>query len=341
MPRKDFYKNKPISSLESLCKVLRLEGLSSRKLLSLARNADSRYRVAKEFPKKKGVRLVYDVKEPLKSIQKAIHDRIFGSVNYPDYLSGGIRGRSTKTHATPHVGASVLINLDVENFFPSVTQNQVRDLFQYGFQFAPGVAEVMAKLLTHKGVLPQGASTSADVANLILFKVEPRMVERLQASGFGYGRFIDDMSVSSRSRKLANDAIEQAISTIISSVEGNGFKMNRQKQTIAREGQQKITVGRLVNRTLSIPKSYEQSAWAAVLHAEKLLKEKCDHASLLKAVIQAQGKINYLAEGRSSRARRLARRLEAVKQCLPVAEGYSERGGGNANAQFQRQAAPG
>ena len=321
MPRNNFYRNKPLSSLESLCRALRVPGLSPRKLLHWARKSSSYYRVAKEIPKASGVRTVYDVKEPLKSLQKAIHDHIFGAVDYPDYLSGGIRGRSTKSHAQPHVGASVLINADIENFFPSITQSQVRDLFQYGFQFAPEVAEVMAQLLTYQGTIPQGASTSGDVANLILYKVEPGLVGSLRTQGFQYGRFIDDMSVSSQYKARDGNAVEWAISAICSNVEGQGFKMNRRKQTIAREGQQKITVGRLVNRTLSIPKSYEQSAWRAVLHAEKLLQDDCDDAHILKAVNQAQGKINYLADGRSSRARRLFRRLEAVKERLSAVSG--------------------
>ncbi len=314
MPRKNFYKNRPICSLESLAKSLRVEGLSARKLKGLALRAHSCYRVAKEIPKKDGVRLVYDVKEPLKSVQKAVHERIFGAVDYPDYLSGGIRGRSTKTHASPHVGARLLINADVKNFFPSVTPTQVRELFQYGFHFAPEVADVLVKLLTHDGGLPQGASTSADVANLVLFSAEPEMVESLQSSGFQYNRFIDDISVSSHFRDLERDALKSVISIISSTVEGQGFKLNRQKQTIARQGQQMLTVGRLVNRKLSIPKSYEQSAWVAVLHAEKLLEGGCDHACVVKAISQAQGKINYLAQGRSARARRLATRLDDVKQ---------------------------
>lgn len=312
MPKNLFYKKKPIGTLDALGRALRLPDLSRRRLISLAQASNGYYRVAKEIPKPGGVRIVYDVREPLKTVQRAVHERIFGVAVFPDYLSGGIKGRSTHTHAQPHVNAELLVNEDISNFFPSITQDQVESLFIFGFGFAPDVGQILASILTFEGKVPQGAPTSGDIANLILFRDEPRLVRELRSLGFSYTRFVDDISLSTCRPNLNTQELASAISGIVSIVESNGFRVNRRKHTLARKNQQMTTVGHLVNRKLSVPKRYARQAWAAVVNAEKLTKESPGSPESDKALQSAQGKVTYLASARSGLAARLQERLDEL-----------------------------
>lgn len=316
MPKSPFYRHKPIGSISSLCRALRIHGISPRHLTHLAETADEYFRVAKEIPKPNGVRVVHDVREPLKTVQKAIHTQIFGSAIFPPYLSGGIKGRSTKWHAQPHVGAEILINEDISNFFPSIIQEQVQDLFIHGFGFAPEVGLLLAKLQTLRGTVPQGASTSGDIANLMMFRTEPKLAEELESRGFAYSRFVDDVSISTQRQNVDEKELAAVISMVVSNARSHGLETNRKKHSIARKGTQMATVGHLVNRKLSIPKSYESAAHIAVKKAEILTKQAPGSADTQKSLKSAKGKVAYLAGLRPKRAALLHRRIEALNDLL-------------------------
>jgi len=311
-----FYEHKPIRSVSSLCGALRIPGMSRRQLIHLAGTANDYFRVAKEIPKVNGVRVVHDVREPLKTVHRSIHNRIFGAAIFPSYLSGGIKGRSTKLHAQPHVGAEILINEDISNFFPSITQQQVSDLCINGFGFAPEVASLLAKLLTLDGKVPQGASTSGDVANLVMFRTEPKLAQELEARGFSYGRFIDDMTVSTHRKNVDEKELTAIVAKVISNVRSHGLEINRKKHAIARKGAQMTTVGHLVNRQVSIPRSYDSDAHIAVKKAELLAVDAPDGVEAQKALLSATGKVAHLSSMRPSRAASLNRRIEAIKELI-------------------------
>jgi len=264
--------------------------MTARYLTHLAETADGYYRIAKEIPKKNGVRVVHDVREPLKTVQKAIHTRIFGSAIFPSYLSGGIKGRSTKSHAQPHVGSEILVNEDISNFFPSITQVQAWNLFVHGFGFAPKVGELLAKLQTLEGSIPQGAPTSGDVANLVMFRTEPKLVQELESKGFHYLRFVDDISMSTHRDNVDTSQLTDVISMVISNIRHHALQVNRGKHSITRKGRQMTAVGHLVNRNLSIPRSYESSAHIAVKKAEMLARDAPYSAEAHKALRSAKGK---------------------------------------------------
>lgn len=316
MAKSLFYKHKPIGSISSLCRALRIPGISPRQLVHLAETADDYFRVAKEIPKANGVRVVHDVREPLKTVQKAIHSQIFGAAIFPSYLSGGIKGRSTKSHARPHVGAEILINEDISNFFPSITQEQVKDLFIYGFGFAPRVGLLLSKLLTLRGAVPQGASTSGDIANLVMFRTEPKLVQELEVRGFAYNRFIDDMSISTQRQNVDKKQLSAVISKVVSNARSHGLKINRKKHSIARKGAQMTTVGHLVNRKVSIARRYEGAAHIAVKKAEVLAEDTPDGVEAQKALISAKGKVAHLSRMRPRRAAPLDRRIKALKDLM-------------------------
>ena len=93
------------------------------------------------------------------------------------HAHGFVEKRSTVTNARPHVGKDVVVNLDLKDFFPSITFPRVRGLFE-SLGYSPAVATLLALLTTeaprvqvlHDGTpfwvaageraLPQGACTS-------------------------------------------------------------------------------------------------------------------------------------------------------------------------------------
>ena len=162
------FKGRPIATLDALARALRV---SLRQLRWVIGRADTLYRPLKPFTKPDGsVRQTYNPAAPLKDIQRRINRNIFSRVEFPTYLQGGIRDRKAPRHcvanARLHSRPRIVINLDIANFFPSITSRQVHDIWQNFFRFPPGIAEELTRLTTYDGRLPQGAPTSSYLANL-------------------------------------------------------------------------------------------------------------------------------------------------------------------------------
>lgn len=231
------YKRKKIYSLKSLGLML---GESPDLLLKLAASCSHLYREVLQEKKDKSVRVTFDAFEPLKKIQRKIVDRLLVYVDYPSYLHGGIKDfnspRSAFTNAKQHVSAQSIALQDITNFFPTITIDKVRNVFLGFFGFGRGVSEVLALLLTKDGFVPQGASTSSYIANLVFWDVEPKLVEWIHSKGFAYTRFADDITISSKER-LDNAEWSEVISKVTGMLAGKGFKQKRTKLHILKKGQ--------------------------------------------------------------------------------------------------------
>lgn len=233
-----FYKRRPIASHASLARAL---DTTVEQLRSLAVRADGMYRLVERKAKKDGgYREIFDAREPLKTIQKRIQSRLLTSVIYPSYLMGGVkdpeRRRGYIRSAGMHSNATVLVSEDIADFFPSVSSAKVRSVFQHLLNFPPSVAGILAQLCTRRGQLPQGASTSTPLANLVLHQQEPDLVENLTTRGYRYSRFVDDVNVSAE-RRVTDAEVREVVHNVRGLMERSGFQPKRKKQFIGRRGQ--------------------------------------------------------------------------------------------------------
>ena len=99
------YTTKPIGDVQSLAAAL---GMSKSTLLDLANIAETQY-THFTIPKASGKpRYVSSPHHDLKIVQKRINRSVFGNVNYPDYLYGGIEDRDYVRNARAHAGSGAL-----------------------------------------------------------------------------------------------------------------------------------------------------------------------------------------------------------------------------------------
>ena len=84
---------------------------------------------------------------------------------------GFARGRSIVTNASCHQRKKFVLNVDIEQFFPSITFPRVRGLFIKHFGIGEAAATVLARICCNTGDspdhLPQGAPTSPIISNMI------------------------------------------------------------------------------------------------------------------------------------------------------------------------------
>lgn len=235
-----------------------------------------------------GLRLISAPKPDLKRAQAWIARAITEHLPVHGAAHGFLAGRSTVTNAAVHAGAQVVVKLDLENFYPSVTLPRVKGVFRkagYGEQVATVLAllctESPREEMTIRGKrhfvavgprsLPQGAPTSPSITNTLALKLDCRLAGLARKLGFRYTRYADDLTFSwhrgdPRGPKAKDDVKPEAkddgrpkakkdeapVFRLIRAVERiareEGFVVHDKKTRIMRAGKRQKVTGLVINR---------------------------------------------------------------------------------------------
>ena len=109
------------------------------------------------------------------------------------------RGKGGLAAARLHAKHPVLLHLDLKGFFPSVSPERVQEELQR-VRFDGGAAQLIAELTTVDDQLPQGASTSVALGNLVLGRLDGRIAKLSVSRGLTYTRYVDDLGISGGKR---------------------------------------------------------------------------------------------------------------------------------------------
>jgi len=308
------YKFAPIKELVILANVL---GISKDELLSLAANASQSYHVREEQKEGGGTRTIVNARPLLKRIQRSIKTSFLDHVIYPRYLMGGIKDeiypRDYKRNAELHSKAVILIREDILNYFPSITVRHIFSIWREFFRFAPAVAECLTKLTTRNGELPQGASTSNHLSNIIFWKCEPELYADFTGQGLRYSRIIDDVIVSSPKRRLDSRELATIVAKIYAMFGRNGFKPKRVKHGVESQAG-RITVNKVIaNRRASLSREKQSAIRAVVKRCEATPLNQHNTHAYRKLFLSAVGSVGTLKRFHRLDAERLLQRLHAVR----------------------------
>ncbi|MCW4147924.1 reverse transcriptase family protein [Halomonas sp. 18H] len=228
----------------------KLLGSSQEKLEQIAEESDRLYREVPQKKKDGTLRLTYDAHPSLKVLQKSIVKKILQKVRFPHYLHGGIRDKANPrdqvSNASAHTRSTVLVLDDVADFFPSISSEHIFKMWCRLFNFPHSVSRILTKLTDKHGELPQGASTSSYIANLIFWDLEPTLVRELKVLGFSYTRFIDDITLSSR-KKQSNKRVGKARSLVYAMLSKKSCRPKRPKSMVLKKGRSLNVTGLVVN----------------------------------------------------------------------------------------------
>jgi Reverse transcriptase (RNA-dependent DNA polymerase) len=304
----------PIRRPASLAKALNINLIE---LKALVVNADNLYHPGKTEIKKDGsIRQTHDADKPLKSLHRKIKTQLLDRVNFPEYLTGSIKGRDYKTNAELHLGAKIVIAEDISSFFPSTTKEIIFDIWQNFFGFGEKVATSLTALTTLEGKLPQGAITSPQLANLVFWRHEADLQANFQAVGITYSRFVDDIVASSQTT-ISEDQKTQAIKKIYGMMQLRGYKPKRAKHEITTSGKRMVVTKLTVNSRAGIDKKQRSKIRAAVHKQEVSLLTDSAKDAVLDAPRKVAGKVAMLGRFHPGQAKLLKKRLSIVAQAIP------------------------
>jgi hypothetical protein len=227
-----------------------------------------------EVPKRSGgVRRISAPRPQLRRIQRAILDAILARLPVHPSAHGFVKGRSTVTNASPHVGAAVVLKMDLKDFFPSIHYRRLVGLFQH-YGYADDVAAALASLTTHRPVLPdgtvvwpgrmpQGAPTSPALANLICRRMDTRLSGLSRKLGAVYTRYADDLTFSFA--KEPTCSVGRFAWWVDQICQQEGFAENAGKRRVLRPRNQQRVTGIVINSGLHVPRSARRR-FRAILH---------------------------------------------------------------------------
>jgi hypothetical protein len=228
------YRNRSIGSLGSLARHL---SISPTKLIWLAKQADDFYSPPSKptFKSNGELREIYRVDKPLSLIQERIKEQIFYKCIYPFYMQGSVPNQGVRrdyiTNANLHAKKRIMLGEDISNFFSSIRDSDVERMWRKLFRFPPDIARILTKLTTYRGRVPQGASTSSFIGNLIFWDKEPQFVEELQLQGFHYSRYVDDITISAK-RYVNPKEWQMVTSKLYGMLSSKGIRPNRKKRSL-------------------------------------------------------------------------------------------------------------
>lgn len=261
------------------------------------------------IPKKAGgFRRICAPGSPLKDIQATLNVLLQAISTPSEHAFGFVAGRNIRGNAAVHQGQTCVYNIDLEDFFPSITKEMLRSALRRELSerlTSKEVIDLICSLCTvsidgRPEALPQGAPTSPVLSNIVLKELDRQLAAIADKAGYRYSRYADDITFSHSGpvRRIGAGwlvRIERAIKAY-------GLSINGKKTRTLTPGERMEVTGVTVNVRPNTPRPFTKHI-RTLLH----LWEKYGYARAqsiyshdfepgtekeLKNVIK--GKINYL-----------------------------------------------
>jgi hypothetical protein len=238
------------------------------------------------IPKRRGggLRQIEAPGDKLKDLQRRVLRRLLAPLPAHPSATGFVRGRSIVHNARPHAARGVVINLDLADFFFTITAQRVTQVFA-ALGWNAEAAEILSRICTLEGRLPQGAPTSPALSNLACRKLDVRLARLVARWDGRYTRYADDITISlpalGRNKRLrpkpkgrpplarpAKSPSRSLLGHVRAIIEDEGFRIQMKKKVrVLRPHQRQTATGLVVNQAVNLPRAVRRRIRAMQHHA--------------------------------------------------------------------------
>jgi RNA-directed DNA polymerase len=238
-----------------------------------------------QLPKKTGgLRQISAPMPRLKQSQYWVLQQILNPIAPHTAAHGFRREHSIVSNARPHIGQAVVINFDLQDFFPSIAYKRVKGLFM-AFGYSEAIATILGLLCTEPDIaevtldqqpyfvqqsqryLPQGSPASPAITNILCRRLDKRLTGLAESLGFVYTRYADDLTFSAPCSQLRQTC--NLLKRTEAIVTHEGFQLNPAKTRVLRQGSQQEVTGIVVNQHLNVDKKTYKRFRATLFQIEQ------------------------------------------------------------------------
>lgn len=235
------------------------------------------------IPRRNGRQRQIEAPTPtLKYIQRLIHESLTPVYGPHEAVHGFLSGRSIVTNARNHVRSRYLLNVDLADFFPSITRKRIFGrLIAEPYSLDNAVANIIASLSTNRySRLPQGSPSSPVLANIVASELDSKLAELCGSLGCWYTRYADDITISNSRGEMPPQLARYPNASgtgqvilgdrLLDVIEQNGFRINDRKSRMQSYSTRQLCTGLVVNSDrISPPRSYIRRLRALIHHWQK------------------------------------------------------------------------
>ena len=222
---------------------------------------EKRYRTFKIPKKKKGeFRVISSPVQQLKNIQYFIKFILEAIYEPQECVMGFVKKKSVVDNAKKHINKCYVKNIDIKDFFPSVSQDMIlRCLIHSPYNIHYNVAFMIARLCCIKKeddskVLPQGSPTSPILANMICEGLDNAITNLAKRFNLDYTRYADDMTFSGQYNAFKDEG--KFIKGLNLIIEQYGFKLNTEKNRTQKHGSRQEVTGIIISSKTNVRRKY-------------------------------------------------------------------------------------
>lgn len=297
-----------------------LMGITPRRLRYLVHqfpNTRSPHYHQFEIPKRSGGKRTISVPMPeLAAAQRFVLGDLLSKLDSHPAAHGFVAGCSIATSASPHVGQDVVLNVDLEDFFPSITLRRVAGLFR-SLGYSGQVAKVLALVSTassgfeQEHALPQGACTSPAISNLIARSLDRRLNGLSNKMGWNYTRYADDLTFSASGEPTKR--VGYLLHRIRGITRDESFRLNESKTRIQWKQHRQMVTGVVVNDQKGVTRKQRRRIRAIFHRAETeglMAQNRENHPNF---VAHLEGMLGHIASVEPKHAEPYLKQLRALK----------------------------
>ncbi|SRR5258708_3251600 len=170
-------------------------------IAGLAQSASHRYKTYGVPKRSGGVRVIHHPSRELKALQRWLLRNVLAGLPVHAAATAYQPTDTILENAAQHASSRFLLRMDIKNFFPSITANDLR-LFldrrshsHFG-QWTARDRYIFVQLVCRHGALTIGAPTSPTLSNALCFDLDVRLAGIAEANGATYTRYADDLFFS-------------------------------------------------------------------------------------------------------------------------------------------------
>ena len=241
----------PVFDEEAVVWCANLLGIEVMRLKEILQDVSSHYREFWIRKRRGGYRMISAPDKELKAIQDTIYHRILLSVNVHPAATGFRRQHSIVDNVRPHLGKRCVLKTDIHDFFISIRSPRVKKTFEK-IGYPKNISKVLGELCCMRRHLPQGASTSPVLSNIIAYEMDRKLAAMAEEFGLTYSRYADDLTFS-------GDVFpaQQILPLIKQIIREEKFEINHKKTRFLSGHKRKIITGVSISSgvKLTIPKA--------------------------------------------------------------------------------------